>query len=114
MKRLQESGGQDIHAFLHEWYSLPQEQKTEYIQKSEKISMEYYQCLAVCINDRQRIAKEIVLKHSEPSFQRLTNEQQAFLDSLPVYKQNTEPTHYFERVSRYVNGINIKEIDHDN
>lgn len=115
MQRMRETNGQDIHSFLHEWYSLSQSQRSKYQHESDKISLEYYQSLSFNLNDRQRIAKEIVLLHSDPMFKALSNEQKAFLESLPLYQEHADggAERYFEQVSRYVNGLNIKEIDHD-
>ena len=113
MERMGDTGKEDIGAFLEEWAVLPPNHRQALFTKSERICIEYYQCLAVCVNDRQRLAKEIVLRHSEPTFHRLGMEQQAFLDALPVYRKEGDPAEYFDQVSRYVNGMNIKEIDHE-
>lgn len=112
MQRINETGKRDLNTILAEWSALSEKHKEILSKKSERVSFEYYQCLSVCVNDRQRLAKEIVMLHSDPNFIRLSLEQQAFLDSLPVYKSNSNPSEYFENVSRYINGMNIKEIEH--
>ena len=114
MQRMKETSSHDIHSFLHEWHSLTPQQRCQYDQQSAKISMEYYQSLSFSpLTDRERIAKEIVLLHSDPHFHHLSNEQKAFLDSLPTGNTNEPVEKYFTRVSRFINGLNIKEIDHD-
>ena len=100
----------DYNQYINEWSALAHSQRAKYLQQSDTICKEYYQCLnpaasTTHLNDRVELVKEIILKHSAPTMQTLIMAQQALVDAVPKVHPEWTLEEYFEAVSCFVNQL---------